>query len=62
MKKDKIIFVQVKSGGKNTSINIKKAIEEFNKYPFPKFIDRWIIVWQDRQREPDIIDMNEVQQ
>jgi len=61
MKSDKVIFVQVKSGGKKTGIDIQKAIKEFNKYPFPKFIDRWIIVWQDRQREPEIIDMKDIQ-
>ncbi|MCX7641220.1 MAG: hypothetical protein N2Z20_01120 [Elusimicrobiales bacterium] len=58
--KEKIIFVQVKSGSKNTGINYKKAIDEFLKYPFPEFVDRWIIIWKERQKEPQIIDIKEV--
>ena len=61
MKRDKVIFVQVKSGGKGTGINIKGAIEEFNKYPFPNFIDRWIVIWKDKEKEPEIVDIKEVQ-
>ncbi|HOM27321.1 MAG TPA: hypothetical protein PKV21_07430 [bacterium] len=60
LSKQKCLFIQVKSGGKNTGINIKKAIEEFNKYPFPDFIDRWIVVWKERVKEPEIIDIKEI--
>lgn len=58
--KEKLIFVQVKSGSKTTGINIKKAIEEFSKYPFPDFVDRWIVIWKEKQKEPEIIDVKEV--
>lgn len=57
---NEIIFCQVKSGKKDTGINIKKAIEEFSKYPFPKFVKKWIVLWRERQQEPDIIDVDEV--
>lgn len=60
MKEDKLIFVQVKSGGEKTGINIKNAIKEFDKYPFPDFVDRWVIIWRERQREPEIIDVNDI--
>jgi hypothetical protein len=56
-----IIFVQVKSGEKNTGINVKKAIEEFKKYPFPHFVKRWIIIWRPRQTEPEIIDVQDIE-
>jgi len=52
-----IIFIQVKSGKKDTGINIKKAYEEFNKYPFPEYVKRWIVVWRERAREPEIIEV-----
>lgn len=60
MNGEKIVFVQVKSGSKNTGINYKKAIEEFKKYPFPNFVDRWIIIWKERQKEPEIIDLKDI--
>jgi hypothetical protein len=56
-----VIFIQVKSGNKTTGINIKKAVEEFNRYPFPDFVKRYIVVWRERQRDPEIIDTFEVE-
>jgi len=61
MNKESIIFVQVKAGKKKTGIDIKKAIQEFKKYPFPDCVDRWIVVWRERDKEPEIIDVKEVQ-
>lgn len=58
----KIIFIQVKSGKRTTGINIKKAIENFDKYPFPDFVDRWIVIWYEREKEPEIIDLKEIQE
>ena len=51
MKKDQIVFWQCKLNKKN----IAPAVKEFKKFPFPKFVDRWIIVWIPRAREPQII-------
>lgn len=62
MNTEKIIFVQVKSGSPDTGINYKKAISEFQKYPFPSFVDRWIVIWRERQKEPEILDVKEVLQ
>jgi len=59
--KEKIIFIQVKGGKKKTGIDIKKAIQEFKKYPFPDCVDRWIVIWREREKEPTIIDLKEVQ-
>ena len=53
-----IIFVQVKGGKSTTGINIKKAIEEFNKYPFPDYVKRIIVIWRERAREPELLEVN----
>jgi len=57
---DELIFIQVKSGEKETGINIKKALNEFLKYPFPSFVKLWIVIWRPRQSEPEIIDIKEI--
>jgi hypothetical protein len=57
--KDEIIFIQVKSGEK-TGINIKKAINEFLKYPFPDFVKLWVVIWRKKEKEPEIIDVREL--
>lgn len=35
--------------------NIDKGIKEFKKYPFPSNVERWVIVWTPRAREPEIV-------
>jgi len=60
MSKKELIFVQVKGGKEKTGISVKKAIQEFNKYPFPPFVKRYIVIWRERQREPEIIDLKEM--
>jgi len=60
MNKEEIIFMQVKGGKLKTGINIKKAIEEFNKYNYPRLVKRLIIVWREKAREPEIIDVDEM--
>ncbi len=57
---EKIIFIQVKSGKNTTGIAISKAIEEFNKYPFPAFVERWIVIWRERIKEPEIVNVNDI--
>ena len=57
MNEQDIIFVQVKSGKNTTGISIKKAIQEFQKYQFPEFVKRWIVVWRDKQKEPEVIEV-----
>jgi hypothetical protein len=49
----------VKSGEK-TGINIKKAINEFLKYPFPDFVKLWVVIWRKKEKEPEIIDVREL--
>ena len=51
MDKDRIIFWQCKL---NKS-HIAQAIKEFNKYPYPEFVDRWVIVWVPKAREPIVV-------
>ncbi|NMB82954.1 MAG: hypothetical protein GYA14_14170 [Ignavibacteria bacterium] len=50
MNDKKIIFVQVKLGKKN----IAGAVKEFNKYKFPKFVDKWIVIWEKGSSIPEI--------
>ncbi len=58
MNTEKMIFWQCKLNKKN----IAEAIKEFNKFPYPKAcpqkcIERWIVVWTPRAREPEIIEV-----
>ena len=53
MKEDELIFWQAKLNKKG----ISSAIKEFKKYPFPKFVKCYIVVWTPRVREPDIIEV-----
>jgi len=52
---DRVIFWQSKLGKKN----IAQAIKEFEKHPYPphnnNVVERWIIVWTPRRKEPEII-------
>ena len=51
---DKAIFWQCKLGKKN----IAQAIKEFEKYPYPydhNVVERWIVVWTPRKKEPEVI-------
>lgn len=62
IKEDQIIFVQSKYNEKSKSKNVASAIKEFKKHKFPEFTDQWIVVWTLRVREPDIIDVGEVEE
>ena len=53
MKEDQLIFWQSKLG----KSNVADAVKEFNKLPFPPFVDTWIIVWTPRVKEPEIIEV-----
>lgn len=48
-----MIFWQCKLNKKNVAAGIK----EFAKYPYPPNAERWVIVWQPRAREPEIIEV-----
>lgn len=43
-----IIFVQCKTNPKHKW----DAKKEFAKYPFPKLVKRWIIIWKPKIKEP----------
>ena len=55
MNENEIIFWNSKAGSSSKSAGIK----EFAKYPFPKFVKLWLVCWKERQREPEIIEVNE---
>lgn len=58
--KDDIIFVQVKFNRKVATMNVSTAIKEFKKFQFPKWSKQWVMVWQYRKREPEIIEVDKV--
>lgn len=43
-----LIFVQVKSN----KGHINQGLIELAKFPFPKFVKRWVVFWKPRAREP----------
>ena len=45
-----IIFVQSKTNKKD----ILDGVKEFKKYPFPKFVKRWVVRWELRAKQPII--------
>lgn len=46
-----LVFVQVKLGRKS----LKSARDEFQKFTFPPFAKRWIVIWELRKRVPDVV-------
>jgi len=48
---DAFILVNSKLGRKN----IASGIKDFHKYPCPPFVDRWLVVWEPRVREPEVV-------
>ena len=54
MNGEQMIFVNSVFGKSNIASHIK----EFAKYPFPKYIEKWVVVWERGDREPDIIGGN----
>jgi hypothetical protein len=45
-----IIFVQCKTN----KVDMLSGVKEFAKYPFPSFIQRWVVRWELRAKEPII--------
>lgn len=48
-----IIFIQVKLN----KAHVADAIKEFHKFKFPDMAEKWIVVWEVRAREPDIVEV-----
>lgn len=55
MNGEEIIFANSKFGRQN----ITEGLKEFAKYPFPSCVKRWVVVWEFRAREPEIIEYEE---
>jgi len=53
MNGEEIIFWNSKLGDKN----IAEGLKEFAKYPYPKNVRRWLVVWEVRKREPEIVEV-----
>lgn len=50
--KEQMIFVNSVFGRSHISPHIK----EFLKYPYPLFVELWVVVWEKGAREPEIIE------
>ena len=46
--KDEIIFVQVKTNKQD----ILDGVYEFEKYPFPECVKKWVVLFEPRIKEP----------
>jgi len=55
MNGEELIFANSKLGRKN----IAEGLKEFAKFPYPPFVKRWLVVWEVRAREPEIIEYEE---
>jgi Holliday junction resolvase len=51
MNEKKIIFIQCKSN-KN---DVPKGKKEFQKYFFPSEVEKWIVLWEDYEKNPKIL-------
>lgn len=61
MNKDEIIFWNSKAtvGDAVAKSKIQHGIDEFNKFPFPKFVKRQLIVWVPKVRQPEVINIED---
>ena len=48
-----IVFVQVKSN----RVEINKGLVELKRHPFPLHVQRWVVIWEHRARQPEIIEV-----
>ena len=53
MNEEKIIFIQSKLGKKN----IADAFKKYKELKTPTGVKKWIVVWEIRVREPEIIEV-----
>lgn len=51
MKPDAVAFVQVKFGRDK----VLDAVREFGKFPFPPFVEQWVVVWTKGAHNPEVI-------
>jgi Holliday junction resolvase-like predicted endonuclease len=54
MNDKEIIFIQVKSNAARGSIN--EAIKEFELFKFPKSAQKWVVIWETGDHEPEIVE------
>ena len=47
-----MIFIQCKTN----KVDISKGIKELNKTIWPSFVKKYVVIWKERAREPDIIE------
>ena len=52
-----MIFWNAKLGKKN----VAQGIKEFQAFPYPLDIIRWVVIWEPRAREPEIVNVGEIE-
>jgi len=50
---EQIIFIQVKLNRNN----VAEGVKELAKQKLPSFCERWVVIWEPRAREPEIIEV-----
>ena len=55
MNAERLILIQCKGGDAATGGTFPQARREFGQFVFPDFVERWILGWPPRAREPRII-------
>lgn len=55
MNDHELIFVNVIANKSGVADHVKR----FLKHPFPTFVQLWIVYWEKRAREPEIIDVRD---
>lgn len=57
MNKEEIIFINSIFNDKQRSAHVADHMKGFLKYPYPPFVQRWIVVWSFKVKEPEIIEI-----
>ena len=53
----RVVFLQVKGGGRPRATLIAEAAEGFGKHRFPALSRRELHIWRPFAREPEVVDM-----
>lgn len=49
---EQVVFVNV-----TTKSHVSEHVKRFKAVPFPRFVDVWVLLWEARQKEPEIVEV-----
>ena len=55
MKEDELIFWNAVFG----KANIARAVKNYKQFIFPSFVKVWVVAWEERVREPEIVELKD---